>query len=69
MPIPDYQTIMLPLLRFAGDEEVHKKHEVVESLAEEFKVSDDEMKELLPSGKQGLFDNRVKFGVKSAVDS
>jgi restriction system protein len=34
MPIPDYQTIMLPLLRFARDGQVHKKHEAVEYLAD-----------------------------------
>ena len=59
MAIPDYQTIMLPLLRFAGDGKVHSKSEAVESLAKEFKFSDEEIKELLPSGKQPLFDNRV----------
>ena len=30
MAIPDYQTIMLPLLRFAGDGKAHSKHEAVE---------------------------------------
>ena len=59
MAIPDYQTIMLPLLRFAGDGQVHSKSEAVESLAKEFELSDEEIKELLPSGKQALFDNRV----------
>jgi len=61
MAIPDYQTIMLPLLRFAGDGKVHSKHEAVEYLANEFKLTEEELKELLPSGKQGLFDNRVAW--------
>ena len=59
MAIPDYQTIMLPLLKFVGDGKVHSKSEAVESLAKEFELSDEEIKELLPSGKQALFDNRV----------
>jgi restriction system protein len=59
MTIPDYQTIMLPLLRFLGDGEVHSKREAVDYLAEEFKLTDEERKELLPSGKQPLFSNRV----------
>jgi restriction system protein len=61
MAIPDYQTIMLPLLRFAGDGKVHSKREAVEELAKEFKLSGEEIKELLPSGKQPLFDNRVAW--------
>jgi restriction system protein len=61
MAIPDYQTIMLPLLRFAGDGKVHFKHEAVEYLADEFELTGEERKELLPSGKQGLFDNRVAW--------
>lgn len=61
MAIPDYQTIMLPLLRFAGDGKVHSKHEAVEYLADRFELTEYERKVLLPSGKQGLFDNRVAW--------
>jgi len=61
MAIPDYQTIMLPLLKFVGDGNVHSKHEAVEYLANEFELTEEERKELLPSGKQGLFDNRVAW--------
>ena len=59
MAIPDYQTIMLPLLRFLGDGVEHAKREAVESLAEKFKLTEEQRKELLPSGKQPLFGNRV----------
>jgi len=57
--IPDYQTIMLPLLKLAGDEKEHSSREVKDRLASEFKLSDEERKELLPSGRQEVFDNRV----------
>jgi restriction system protein len=57
--IPDYQTIMLPLLKLAGDEKEHSSREVKDRLASEFKLSDKERKELLPSGRQEVFDNRV----------
>ena len=59
MAIPDYQSSMLPLLKFLEDGEVHAKREAVKVLADEFKLSEDERRELLPSGKQGIFDNRV----------
>lgn len=57
--IPDYQTIMLPLLKFTSDYKIHKFREVVDSLAEHFNLTDKERRELLPSGNQAIFDNRV----------
>jgi restriction system protein len=57
--IPDYQTIMLPLLKLTSDKKTHKFREVIDSLADHFKLTDKERKELLPSGNQALFDNRV----------
>ena len=59
MAIPDYQTVMLPLLRFASDGQEHSLRDAIDGLATEFKLSDDEKKELLPSGQQEVFNNRV----------
>lgn len=59
MAIPDYQTIMLPLLKFAGDNEEHALQEAVENLADYFELTDEELRELLPSGQQAVFRNRV----------
>src|SRR5690348_8818408 len=59
MPIPDYQTLMLPILRLASDGEEHRFRDAVEMLAGEFGISDEERAELLPSGTAPLFDNRV----------
>lgn len=70
MAITDYQSIMLPLLKFLGDDEVHSKREAVAHLSKYFRLTDEERKELLPSGKQGLFDNRVGWArtyLKKAV--
>jgi len=57
--IPDYQTLMLPVLLLASDQKEHKFRVAVESLAEEFSLSNEERKELLPSGNQAVFNNRV----------
>ncbi len=57
--IPDYQTIMLPMLRLVSDRKEHKYRDLIENLATEFKVTDEERKELLASGLQAIFDNRV----------
>lgn len=59
MAIPDYQTLMLPLLKIAADRKEHSKHEVVNILANQFHLTESERKALLYSGKQEIFDNRV----------
>lgn len=59
MPIPDYQTLMLPLLRFAADGNDHTTREAVEVLATEFQLTPAERNELLASGQQAIFNNRV----------
>lgn len=59
MAVPDFQTIMLPLLKFASDKEEHRLREAIEHLAQQFKLSESERKELLPSGTQARFGNRV----------
>lgn len=57
--IPDYQTLMLPVLKLAADGAEHKFSHAVELLAEEFSLSTEERNELLPSGSQAVFNNRV----------
>lgn len=59
MPIPDFQSIMLPLLQFASDEKEHSVHEAVVSLASHFSLSEEDRSRLLPSGQQPIFYNRV----------
>lgn len=59
MAIPDYQTLMLPVLRLASDGKEHRFRDAIDSLADEFQLTEDERKELLPSGTQALFTNRV----------
>jgi restriction system protein len=59
MPIPDYQSLMLPLLRFASDGNDHTTREAVDVLAIEFQLTSTERSELLASGQQAIFNNRV----------
>lgn len=61
MPIPNFQTLTLPLLRYCADGKEHSKQEVLSALAKEFGLSDVELAELLPSGRQRRFDNRVAW--------
>jgi len=59
MAVPDFQTIMLPLLKIAGDGQEHSGHEFLEKLGQQFELTDEDINELLPSGKQTRFYNRV----------
>ncbi|MBI5807587.1 MAG: restriction endonuclease [Ignavibacteriales bacterium] len=57
--IPDYQSLMLPLLKLLSDGKEHKYRELIETLAEKFHLTAEERKDLLASGNQPIFDNRV----------
>jgi restriction system protein len=60
MAVPDYQSVMLPLLRFAVQKETEiSTSEAVEALAKALGLTEDDLKEMLPSGIQATFVNRV----------
>lgn len=59
MAIPDCQTCMLPFLQYLGDGQEHSLREAEEALAGHFNLSPSERVELLPSGQQGIFKNRI----------
>ncbi len=50
---------MLPLLKLAGDGREHTKREAEAEMAQHFQLTEEERAQLLPSGHQRLFDNRV----------
>lgn len=60
MSIPDYQSLMLPVLKAATAGEV-KVSQVIETLADDLQLSDDDRIAPLPSGKQAIFSNRVHW--------
>jgi restriction system protein len=59
MAIPDYQTIMLPLLKQISDLKEHRHRDTINALALNFKLTEDDLSIKLPSGRQAIFDNRV----------
>ena len=60
MSIPDYQSLMLPVLAASSNGEV-RIGAVVEQLADQLVLTPQERSELLPSGKQTVFSNRVHW--------
>lgn len=63
MAIPDYQTAMLPTLRFLEDGLPHNRAEVVSAVSNHFQLSEDERQQLLPSGKMTVTRSRVGWAV------
>ena len=61
MVIPDYQSVMLPLLKYAGDGKKHWIRDAVEKLAEEFRLRSPDRKE----GEEGSFHNDLEFFKRS----
>lgn len=59
--IPDYQSIMLPLLQFLSDGKEYKMRDVTDALANQLGVTEEERKELLPSGAAPVFYNRTAW--------
>lgn len=60
MAIPDFQSLMLPVLKASADGEI-KIGDVVTNLGVALGLSEEELSELLPSGKQTTFANRVNW--------
>lgn len=58
--IPDYQTLMLPVLISAIDGEISTKN-AISTIADHYKLTSNEREQLLPSGKQRTFDNRINW--------
>ena len=59
--IPDYQSLMLPLLKFISDGQTHSTQDAVIILSKEFNLTDEDLNEWLPSKKQKTFHNRVHW--------
>ena len=59
--VPDFQSFFLPLLKFAKDGQTHTTKEAYAAMAEHFKLSGEDLKEMLPSGKQVTYKNRIAW--------
>jgi len=59
--IPDFQTLMLPLLEVLSDKNEHHLQELIFQICDYFNLTNDERKELLPSGNQEIINNRVSW--------
>jgi restriction system protein len=61
MAIPDYETIMLPLLQLLSDRKVRPLRDSIEAMGAHFKLTTEERAHRLPSGVKRTFDDRVSW--------
>ncbi len=59
MPVPDYESCMLPLMRIAEDGKEHLFKDSIETISDQFKLTPAERQQLLPSGSAFVINNRV----------
>ena len=63
MPIPDFQSLMLPALKALSDGAEKPVSEIRNHIAKAQGLTPEEMQELLPSGRQPVFVNRVSWAL------
>jgi restriction system protein len=61
MSIPDFQSLMLPLLQVIGDGAEHSNREVGAVIAKKCALTDEELQLMLPSGQNKVFTNRLAW--------
>jgi len=61
MAVPDFQSFFKPLLGIAADGKEHSMKEARELIARKMNIADADLHEMLPSGTQTKFDNRIAW--------
>ncbi len=61
MAIPDFQTVFLPLLQACGDSKEYRLNDVIDTITKHFNLTEEEINERLPSGKQTVIRNRTAW--------
>src|SRR3954452_17422029 len=61
MPIPDFQAVMLPLVESLADGKERTMRDLTDLLSGRFELTEQGQQEVLPSGQQSIFSNRVAW--------
>lgn len=69
MTIPDFQTLMRPVLAHLAVGDVRQSRQIKEDMAEAYSLTQEERDRLLPSGKQRVMDNRVSWALSYLVQA
>ncbi|MDY0137034.1 MAG: winged helix-turn-helix domain-containing protein, partial [Thiomicrospira sp.] len=63
MAIPDFQAVMLPVLKSLAGKDVVSSALIVDQVSDEFALTPEQRAELLPSGKQTIIKNRIGWAI------
>jgi restriction system protein len=63
VPVPDFQTLMLPVLSALRSGQEKASSEIRDLVADEFRLSAEELAAMLPSGRQGVYANRIAWAL------
>jgi len=63
MEIPDFQSVMLPIVNYLASGEVSSNADVTSQISDEFELTPEQRAELLPSGKQTIIKNRIGWAI------
>lgn len=69
MPVPNFQSFFKPLLQFTADGEEHSMKEINEKLAAKMKLTKEDILELVPSGVQSKYENRISWAASYFVQA
>ncbi len=61
MAVPDFQSFFKPLLSIAVDGKEHSMKEARELIVKRMNIADADLREMLSSGTQTKFDNRIAW--------
>jgi restriction system protein len=61
MAIPTYERLMLPILKYAGDEKEHRVVEIIDHIYKTSNLRDEQKEQLLPSGREAILRNRIRW--------
>jgi restriction system protein len=64
MAVPDYQSLLLPVLSFLRDDREHSIREIYIPIADQLGLTEEDRKELLPSGQQTRYENRIGWAAQ-----
>ena len=67
--IPDFQSLMYPIVKLLEDNQPHSLQEVMGNLATQYTLTEDDLKVKVPSGQMGLFKNRVAWALSYLKNS
>lgn len=69
MAVPDFQSFFKPILDIAADNQEHSVKDAKSIIKSVMNLSEEDMSEMLPSGTQSKFDNRIAWAVSYFVQA